>query len=293
MRLPVQETAERTKNPGGNIRHMRLRYLPPYDWDSLLGFLGPRAIPRVEEVVGGRYARLLEIEGEPARVEVWPAGDTLAVRAFGPAAGVADRARRAFDLQADPGLIGAHLRRDPRLAPLVRSRPGLRVPGAWDVFEMAVCAVIGQQITVRAATTMKGRLVVRYGRPVPGFGELNRLFPSAGVLADADLETIGLTRARAETIRGLASAVASGDHVLDARDGLDDFVTRLCRFRGIGAWTAQYVAMRGLGERDAFPASDLGLRKAVGEPNVAAMAEAWRPFRAYAAMHLWMSLQVP
>src|SRR5438445_281284 len=214
------------------------------------------------------------------------------------AARIAERARRRFDLDADPVLIANHLARSPKLRPLVARRPGLRVPGAWDAFELAVRAVLGQQVTVRGATTLAGRLVRAFGTPLDQAGDgLTHLFPRPEALADTDLASIGLPRSRAATIRGLARAVARGEIALDAARGLEDAVARLAAVPGIGAWTAHYIAMRALGEPDAFPAADLGLRRALGNgagplapARVAERAEAWRPWRAYAAMHLWAGL---
>ena len=211
---------------------------------------------------------------------------------------VVERARRLFDLDADPVPIADHLAGSPELAPLVARRPGLRVPGAWDAFELAVRAVLGQQVTVRGATTLAGRLVRAFGTPLDRAEDgLTHLFPRPEALAAADLGALGLPRARAATIRALAGAVASGEVVLDASRGLEDAVARLAAVPGIGAWTAHYIAMRALGEPDAFPAADLGLRRALGNgagrlapARVAELAEAWRPWRAYAAMHLWAGL---
>ncbi|MGH7789571.1 MAG: DNA-3-methyladenine glycosylase family protein, partial [Candidatus Binatia bacterium] len=190
-----------------------------------------------------------------------------------------------------------HLRRSPALRPLVDAAPGLRVPGAWDPFELAVRAILGQQVTVKGATTLAGRLAAAFGRPVDCGDGLTHVFPTAAVLAEADVAALGMPRARAETVRALARAVANGSLVLDAPLGLDDALTRLCAVPGIGPWTAQYVAMRAFGEPDAFPAGDLGLRSALGngggplaEAAVVRAAEAWRPWRAYAALHLWSSL---
>ena len=283
---------------------VRLAFRPPLDWAGLLGFLAPRATPGVEAVAGGVYRRTIAL-GDAA--------GTIAVRA---AAGephlvmrvqlarsarlrqIVKRTRRLFDLDADPAPIAAHLARSPELAPLVARRPGLRVPGAWDGFELAVRAVLGQQVTVRGATTLAGRLVRAFGTPLErAQGGLTHLFPRPEALADADLPSIGLPRARAATIRALAGAVARGELVLDAPRGLEDAVARLAAIPGIGAWTAHYIAMRALGEPDALPAADLGLRRALRNgagplppARVTERAEAWRPWRAYAAMHLWTAL---
>lgn len=237
----------------------RLRYIPPLDWDGLLAFLAPRALPGVEEVCAGEWRR--------GRVEVQLDGDAVAVRGTSGGDGLA-RVRRLFALDVDPAGPAAVLRRDPLLAPLVRKRPGLRVPGAWDPFELAVRAVLGQQVTVRGATTLAGRLVEACG---------GRIEPRS--LAEADLSAVGLTRGRASTLLALSAAVADG---LDLRE-IDDVP-------GIGPWTTAYVAMRALGDADAFPAGDLGVRRALGgatEREVRRRAERWRPYRAYAAMHLW------
>jgi AraC family transcriptional regulator of adaptative response / DNA-3-methyladenine glycosylase II len=208
---------------------------------------------------------------------------------------IVERARRIFDLGADPLQITSALRRSPLLAARLRRAPGLRVPGAWDGFELAVRAVLGQQVSVKGATTLAGRLVQTFGKPVAGVGEgLTHVFPRPEALAEVDLARIGIPGARAETLRALARAVATGGLRLDAAQGLDEAVARLVAIPGIGAWTAHYVAMRALGEPDAFPASDLGLRRALASGGVAPsarelarIAESWRPWRAYAAVALW------
>jgi AraC family transcriptional regulator, regulatory protein of adaptative response / DNA-3-methyladenine glycosylase II len=171
----------------------------------------------------------------------------------------------------------------------VRARKGVRVPGSVDPFEVSVRAVLGQQISVAGATTLSGRLVEQFGTPVPGIGALGltHLFPGPETLAGADLSTVGLTRARARTITELARAVAVGDIALRRGRDLDHTVAELQSLTGFGPWTAQYVAMRACGERDAFPASDLGLRHALGA-DPTQRAEPWRPWRAYGAIHLWL-----
>lgn len=209
--------------------------------------------------------------------------------------GVVERMRRVFDLGADPSRIGDHLRRSPILAPLVAQVPGLRVPGAWDGFELAVRAILGQQVTVRGATTLAGRIVRKFGKPIEGpAGALTHLFPRAQALAQADIQSIGLPIARAATIRSLAAAVAGGELHLDASLGLEEAVERLCGIAGIGPWTAQYIAMRALGEPDVFAQTDLGIRRALSSGatllrpgEVLEAAEEWRPWRSYAALYLW------
>jgi AraC family transcriptional regulator of adaptative response / DNA-3-methyladenine glycosylase II len=206
-----------------------------------------------------------------------------------------ERARRLFDLSADPETIIGQLAADPLLRPLVRR--GIRVPGAWDPFELAVRAILGQQVSVKGATTLAGRLVAKFGRRVDGLSRvgLTHLAPRPAELADARLESVGLPRVRANTVRALAREVSDGTLRLDASQGLGEVVTRLCQIPGLGDWTAQYIAMRAFGEPDAFPASDLGLRKAAGNGHgpvssgeLERMARKWRPWRAYAAMALWM-----
>ena len=275
---------------------LKLPFFPPYDWDAALAFLAPRAIPGIERVSDGVYARTV---GRGCSLEVARDVDEsclrLTVRGYeGELIGLVARIGRLFDLGADPARIAAHLKRDRRLAHLVLARPGLRVPGAWDGFELAVRAVLGQQISVKGATTLSGRIVDTWGTKSevsrPG---LTHVFPAPGLLATADLAGIGLPRARAETIRAVAAGVRDGTLTLDSSRGLDETVARLVALPGIGPWTASYIAMRACGEPDAFPGSDLGLRKAYGgDIDARALeqrAEAWRPWRAYAAMHLWMS----
>ena len=283
---------------------VRLAFRPPLDWSGLLGFLAPRATPGVEAVAAGVYRRTIAIDKGAGTIEVRAAAGEphllMRVRLARPERllQVVARARRLFDLDADPVPIADHLAASPELTPLVARRPGLRVPGAWDAFELAVRAVLGQQVTVRGATTLAGRLVRAFGTPLDRAEDgLTHLFPRPEALADADLAALGLPRARAATIRALAGAVASGEVVLDASRGLEDAVARLAAVPGIGAWTAHYIAMRALGEPDAFPAADLGLRRALGNgagrlapARVAERAEAWRPWRAYAVMHLWAGL---
>jgi AraC family transcriptional regulator of adaptative response / DNA-3-methyladenine glycosylase II len=297
-----QELRARRREPDRCVAdgglELRVPYRPPLAWDALLGFLAPRAVPGVESVDrttdGGVYRRTIEVAGEPAVLEVWnePARNALRLRAHLPAIDglvhVVAGVRRLFDLEADPAVIDTHLARDRALRPLVRARPGLRVPGAIDPFEIGVRAVLGQQVSVAAATRLAGRLVDAHGRAVPGLDALGltHLFPTPRALARADLTKVGLTQARAEALRGFAAAVDKGTLVLDVGAGLDETVDALCALPGFGDWTAQYIAMRACGERDGFPARDLGVRRAFGD-DVRALAEAWRPWRAYGAMHAW------
>ncbi len=281
-----------------------LRYRPPYDWPAMASFLEARAITGVEKVSTDRYTRTIEIEGMHGVVAVEPAaGNALRVgirfSRLSALPAVIARLRRVFDLAADPQAINAQLADDPMLAPLVVARPGLRVPGAWDGFELAVRAVLGQQITVAAAAGLAGRLVARHGQPLRGTGlesdGLTHVFPRATDLVSADLTALGLPRMRAATLASLAAAVAADPQTLGPSRGLPECVTQLRKLPGMGDWTAQYIAMREMREPDAFPAGDLGLLRAFknvdgGTPTsrtLLARAERWRPWRAYAAQHLW------
>ncbi len=297
---------EAAASPGSGLT-LRLAYRPPYQWDALLRFLAPRATPGVEAVSGGRYRRTISLDGTDGIVDVEPAtGKNHLIARIHLTRGtwltpLVERLRRLFDLGAVPEEIDAQLGRDPLLAAAVKALPGLRVPGAWDGFELAVRAILGQQVSVKGATTLAGRLVERFGRPLtsPNAGAdhgLSRFFPTPERLADADVSAIGLPGSRARTISTLAGAIASGDLVLDGSRGLDETAERLCALPGIGPWTAHYIAMRALGQPDAFPASDLGLLRAASRNGaaltpaaLAERAEAWRPWRAYAALYLWMS----
>jgi AraC family transcriptional regulator of adaptative response / DNA-3-methyladenine glycosylase II len=262
---------------------LTLPFRPPYNWTALTRFLALRAIPGVEVVTPEKYTRTIRIDNVAGRIEVTPVAHAnhLAARIelqnLRPLARVSDRLRRLFDTGAPVQDIESHLRKDPLLAPLVKAQPGLRVPGAWDPFELAIRAILGQQVTVKGASTLAGRLVEKYGEDT-AYG---RLFPSADALARADLSSAGLPRTRANSIRAMAEAFSSAAPPQTIED--------LLKLPGIGHWTGQYIAMRAFNEPDAFPSCDLGLVKAAG-PDVAAKAEAWRPWRAYAAMHLWMNL---
>lgn len=307
-RIAPRELRRLPRTPAGAPLVLKLGYRPPYDFAALLAFLRGRALPGVEAVDEASYSRVF---GDPAapswlrvsagardehalRLEVHgvPPGELLAV---------VTRLRRMFDLDAAPQAIAAAFRRDAVLGPLARKHPGQRLPGGWDGFEIAVRAILGQQVSVAAARTLAARVVERFGTPLaasprPG---LARLFPTAAQLAEADLGALGITTARAATIRGVAQALLDGRIDFRPEQPLDAFVERWVALPGIGAWTAHYMAMRGLSHPDAFPAADLILRRAAAPDGDAlstrAMeqrAEAWRPWRAYAVMHLWRSVAV-
>lgn len=253
-----------------------LPYRPPLDWPRMIAFLQPRVMPGVEVVSRDCYRRAIEIDGEPADLEVVVVPDQpvllLRLHAAGRSGAwlhrLVGQARRMFDLDADPLRIAGDLGGSAVLGSLIEARPGLRVVGAWDRFELAVRAVLGQQISVRAATTLTRRLVHGYGCPVEGAGTVTtHLFPAPAALADADLRSIGATSSQEGAIRAIATAVATHELRLDASKGLEEFVERFCRLPGVGPWTAHYVAMRALGEPDAFPPGDLGLRRALANDS--------------------------
>jgi len=274
----------------------RLHFRPPYHWQGMLDFLAPRATPGVEQVDGASYRRTISVHGSEGYFEVSldPSRDALLVRIDFPDPRslfyIVERIRAMFDVNADWTSIVKALRHDPALAAAVQRDPGLRVPGAWNGFELAVRAILGQQVTVKGATSLAGRIASTLGKPCKGAQGLTHIFPSAQALAHARLASVGLTTARAATIRALAGAVASGKLTFEGVVDSSDFLRRLCEIPGIGHWTAQYVAMRALGEPDAFPSSDLGLLRALSlesSRDLEARAEPWRPWRAYAAMYLW------
>jgi AraC family transcriptional regulator of adaptative response / DNA-3-methyladenine glycosylase II len=296
--------------PAGDAITLSLRYRPPYDWDGMLAFLAMRAIPGVEVVQDGVYRRAIALDGAAGTIAVRPiGGDRLgvAVRFPRPSAlpRILARVRGVFDLSADPVQIGEVLSRDPDLAPMIAARPGLRVPGAWDGFELAVRAILGQQITVVAARKLAGDLVAAHGEPLaatwsdlgtePG---LTHTFPSAGRLAESDLSGMKMPGARIRCLSAMARAIADDPNLLSPTASLEETVRRLRALPGIGEWTAQYIAMRQLREPDAFPAADVALMRALTDADgvrptaeqLLARAEAWRPWRAYAALHLWASL---
>ena len=294
---------------------LRLGCNPPYHWPKLAIFLAGRAFPGIEEATPLAYRRVFRLADSCGSFTLAPAADAVPelrhllvsiryakVENLGV---LVERIRRMFDLNASAALISAHLGRDPLLRPVVRKLPGVRIPGAWDPFELAIRAVLGQQVSVKGASTLAARLVEKYGEQLapadidPAAPGLTRLFPRPEVLAHADFSKIGVTKARAQTLRTLAHTYANDRDLLGDTADLEAFVARLTALPGIGEWTAQYIAMRALRHPDAFPSSDLGLLRAVaalGNPmtarQLAEYADRWRPWRAYAAMYLWMSESV-
>jgi len=284
---------------------LRLSYRPPYDWESMLGYLRARAIPGVEVVENGSYLRTVGIDGFTGSVHVThlPERQSLSVTIRFPRVqslpAIISRVRRLFDLDADIETIDAHLSLDPLLAPLVALRPGLRAPGGWDGFELAVRAILGQQVTVAAARRLAEQLVVSHGEPVSSNfvseARLTHVFPEPQHLALAKPIEVGMPAARRAALKELAEAAAADPNLFRPFGTIEEAIARFRKIRGVGEWTAQYIALRALRETDAFPAADIGLLRGAEvvdgirstAPNLRIRSESWRPWRAYAAQHLW------
>lgn len=284
------------------LTRLRLSYRAPWTWQQFHQHFSLRLLPAVERLTPHSYSRNFRQGDVSGWLRVRPLADEAALElSLGPCPAclvqpLVRRVRRMFDLDADPLGIARHFAADPLLGPLVARNPGLRLPTAFDPFEQGVRAIIGQQVTVKAAVTITGRLVERLGEPLAAALEAGplRLFPTPEAIAGATLDGIGMPGKRVQCLQGFAAAVAAGDLRLHAEDGAEALVERLCALPGIGPWTAEYIALRAFGEPDAFPASDLGLLKAplwgpdgIDARELKARAEAWRPWRAYAAVHLW------
>jgi len=279
-----------------------LAYRPPYDWPGMLGFLGTRQLKGVEWVTDSFYARTVNLGGHKGWIRVTQAKkkDALLVEFANSLAPVLpallSRLRNLFDLDARPDLISKHLRRDKRLAGLVKANPGVRVPGAFNGFEIGLRAILGQQMTVKGATTIAGRLATAFGeRIVTPYPELNRLTPAPARVGRAvvdDIARLGVISERCKSIIDLARAHVSGDLSLDngAHHNPDDTIQRLANLPGIGQWTAHYIAMRALRWPDAFPKEDIAVRNNLGRVSARQaeeISQAWRPWRSYAVLHLW------
>jgi AraC family transcriptional regulator of adaptative response / DNA-3-methyladenine glycosylase II len=286
---------------------VRLRYRPPYDWPAMLAFLRGRAIEGVERLDGERYIRSVAHDGEAGTVEIvhLPERESLGATIRFPSVqalpALVARVRRVFDLGADVTGIGEHLAKDRLLAPLVAKRPGLRVPGGWDGFELAVRAVLGQQVTVEAGRRLACQLVRACGKALPASASselgVTRVFPTAAEVAIADLSVLGMPGARRATLVAIAEAAIAEPRLFEPLATIEDTVARLCAIRGVGDWTAHYIALRAAREPDAFPSSDIGLLRGAADrkgvrpsaTQLMARAERWRPWRAYAAQHLWLA----
>ncbi|WP_341313811.1 AlkA N-terminal domain-containing protein [Paraburkholderia sp. IMGN_8] len=287
-----------------DVATLELPFKPPFDWPRLLRFFGGRATPGVEAVEDGAYRRAIDWAGDSGTltVRLHPRKRCIVASIEGPASRHADALAvpiaKMFDLHAEPKKIGTELAADPWLAPLIEAVPGLRVPGAWSGFELVVRAIVGQQVSVKAATTIIGRLVQRAGERIEGHPHENTAwrFPTPAALAAVDLEKIGMPGKRVAALQGFAHAVASGDVPLDSSVAdATSLRAALLALPGIGPWTVEYVAMRAWRDADAWPAWDLVLMQAIcaRDPSLVrptqqrTRTDAWRPWRAYAAMHLW------
>jgi AraC family transcriptional regulator of adaptative response / DNA-3-methyladenine glycosylase II len=294
---------EEAPAPAADDVTLRLPYEPPYDWPAMLAFFRLRAVEGVEEVEGAVYRRAvrlgdvegtLEVTDDPRRNGLVA---TLRLSDGNTVAGVTSRLRRMFDLDAELAVVNAHLAVDPVLAPLVAARPAVRVPGGWDGFEITVRAVIGQQVSIAAARRLNGRLVERCGGDLPraAVGGPHRLFPTPHQVIAADLSAMGMPGARIAALKAVAEAALADPHLFRRAATVEETVARLRAVRGIGDWTAHYIAMRACREMDAFPASDVGLLRGAADAaglrprpaELLARAEAWRPWRAYAAQQIW------
>ena len=303
----MQKTYKRTPTQIRRLSHQtgvlpenhylfRLRYRPPYDWNGMLEFLKPRATPGVEEVENGIYRRSISFRGAAGQFEVSHDENNhslnVRVQFADPKAlyFIIERIRAMFDLNADWIAIAKVLNADPVLVAKIKANPGLRVPGSWNGFELGVRAILGQQITMRGATTLAGRLVKKFGHSFSSANGLTQIFPEPEILAAADVASIGLTQARARTIQAFARFMLHPQHSVKELADSNEFLEQLCRIPGLGQWTAQYFAMRALGDPDAFPSGDLGLLRELGLKSAHELerrAEVWRPWRAYAAMYIW------
>lgn len=305
-RTPRELRHHRSSTVVASAFSVQLPYRLPFDWNRMLEFYSARATPGVERVHDGRYLRTISIGDTRGIVEVHNAGDHLLLSLHGNGTkalfSIVQRVRGMFDLDASTHDISQVLSGDAMLRRLLKKNPGVRVPGSWDGFELTVRAILGQQVSVRAATTLAGRIADRHGEridiPVAGLVQApDRLFPEPKKLVRARLESLGIVGSRAQTIRSLSRAVVDGTLSFDAAECSDSLRSSLKQIKGIGDWTAEYAAMRAMKDPDAFPASDLGLLRAFDKPGATRMkprelinrAEAWRPWRAYAALLLWGS----
>jgi AraC family transcriptional regulator, regulatory protein of adaptative response / DNA-3-methyladenine glycosylase II len=275
----------------------------PYDVDSLFGFLAPRAVAGIEAVVGRIYSRTIRLSGGPGEIRLRFGDDSVEaeLRLTDPADAdaVVERCRWLLDLETDVRAVEAHLAKTPHLAASIIAHPGLRLPGQVDGFEVAVRAVVGQQISVAGARTILGRLVRTHGDVVVGEaldGEpaLTHLFPSPEVMAEVDPETLPMPRSRGRALVAVAGAVASGELVLDRGVDSEEARRYLLALPGIGSWTADYIALRAWGDPDVFLATDLGVRHGLTRMGLAdagpEIFQAWAPWRSYAMMHVWKQL---
>jgi AraC family transcriptional regulator of adaptative response / DNA-3-methyladenine glycosylase II len=290
---------QKTIQPG-NQYLFQLRFRPPYHWKGMVAFLAAHAIPGVEAVDPRSYRRSICLNGCQGYFEVSldEAHNALSVRVqiASPQALylIVERIRRIFDLNADWSAIAQTLRADSELRTRIGAEPGLRVPGCWDGFELTTRAILGRETTSSAATVLAGRIAKSFGQPIFNAGALTHLFPTPEVLVDAKLAGVGVNKKRAETIRAVARAVCDGHIRFERVINIDAFLMQLRDIPGVSRWTAQYVAMRALGEPDAFPTADVRILRALGlrtSCELEKRTEGWRPWRSYASMYLWSAAQ--
>lgn len=297
----LRKRRKKSENLAGNPICMTLSYRPPFDWKAMLEFLKIRHIPGVEHVTENSYARTIAIDGVCGdfKVEFSERSTDLKVEINFPASrslySIIDRIRSLFDLRADSVQIEEFFRQDKILKPVVKNYPGMRVPGAWDGFEVAIRAILGQQVTVAAATTLAGRIAKEFGAAYSGGSpHLSHVFPSAQVIAQADLNGLGIVGARVNAIKTLAQQVANDEISINCTESTDVFLKKICTIKGIGEWTGYYIAMRALNDPNAFPYSDLILCRAATVPGktltpktLLSLSTSWQPWRAYAVILLW------
>ena len=281
----------------------KLPYRPPYNWQHMLDFLSTRATPGVEQVLDNKYIRTIGTQEKPGLIKVScdqeknqlickiHTSQTESLLA------IIEKIKCIFDLGADPQIILSRLKTDKKLWQLVNKNPGLRVPGCWDGFEIAVRSITGQQVSVVGATTVMGRIVNQYGVPSKLNSNVSYLFPTPRALAELDPTSLPMPRARANAIATIARSVVSGELNLDPGQDSSEMIQKLVSLKGIGPWTAQYIAMRALAEPDALLEGDLvlekkaaqlyGLNERMKTRELLARSEVWRPWRAYASIHIW------
>ena len=288
-----------------SLIEIKLSYRPPYDWQAMLAFLAYRAIPGVEFVNANSYGRTISIDGssghflatfEPEKYQLNVQIYTTSTRHL---YYIIDRVRSIFDLRADSAQIDHYLAKNKLLRPMIKKFPGLRVPGCWDGFEVAVRAILGQQITVKAASTLVARVVQRHGQVYQSDGvKFTHVFPDVGTIATASLQGLGIVTQRIAAIQSVARLVENGKLSIGCTSDTDQFMQKICELKGIGEWTAHYIAMRALNDPNAFPYSDLILRRAAapaGETlsakQLLVQSEPWQPWRAYVVILLWRYYQ--
>ena len=288
------------------VRETLMSYVQPYSFQQLLDYLAPRTTPGVERVEGNIYSRVTVHAGIPRVLQVEDANDGRHLRITATSQSDdnlmddLDCLRYLFAVDEDPSFAVAHLSQDPFIGRLVAQRPWVRVPRCWDRFETSIRIIVGQQISVAAATTISGRIAASLGQQVSTGSDLNRIFPSPEVLANADLNDMGLTERRKATLQNFSRAVTDGTIDLRLSEDLDEMEKHWCTLSGIGPWTAQVAAMRVLGHDDAMPSSDLGVLRAVNRlvnrdfnpKQLENQSRIWRPFRSWAAQHLWQAPEV-